>query len=105
MFDLEFALDKLPFLAFATKTRFEFGRFELYPFVPLIVYVAFSLLCLIFYRLTYVFYALEDDHLELRNSRIDLFEKITGKKSDSPRYIPEETEVAATEGENAYVRN
>lgn len=105
MFDLNFALDKFPFLTFASKIRFEFGRFEVYPLIPLIIYVAFSLLCLIFYKITFVIYKLEDDHLELRNSRIDLFEKITGKKSPSPRYIPEETEAVNAEGENAYVRN
>ena len=93
LFDLKFAKDKIPFLAFVENTHWVVGRFEFYPLVPLIVYTAFLLLCFIFYKLTFVFYKLEDDHLNLRASRLDLYEKLSGKKSNSPRTIPEEESV------------
>ena len=93
LFDLKFALKKIPFLTFVEDTHWVVGQFEFYPLVPLIVYTSYMIMCFIFYKLTHVFYKLEDDHLNLRASRIDLYEKLSGKKSNSPRTIPEETSV------------
>lgn len=85
MFDQEYAFKQFSFLTFAGKYRIAFGKYEVYPVLISIVFVAFSLLCYLFYRLVKIFYRLEDDHLELRLSSIDLQEKITGKPSRRPK--------------------
>ena len=85
MFDLEMAFDYAPFLTFTENYHYTFGRFEVYPLVVAIIYVAFSLLCCLFYLLIRFCYKLEDDHLELRRSGIDLYEKITKRTSKRPK--------------------
>ena len=85
MFDLKTALDYFPFLKFATEHFFTFGRFVVYPIVVSIVYFGFFGLTLLFYAFVRALYKFEDDHLALRVSSIDLYEKITGKKSRRPR--------------------
>lgn len=85
MFDLEMAFDYFPFVTFAGNYPCVFGRFEFYPIIVGIIYVAFSLLCCLFYLLVKFCYKLEDDHLELRASSIDLYEKITKKTSRRPK--------------------
>ena len=85
MFDLKTALSYFPFLKFATKYSFTFGRFVVYPIVVSIVYFGFFGLTLLFYAFVRALYKFEDDHLALRVSSIDLYEKITGKKSRRPR--------------------
>ncbi len=86
MFDLKEAFDYFPMLTFTEKTHYELGRFEFYPLLAIIIYLAFNILCLAFYWLTkVVLYKLEDDHLQLRLSRIELYEKLTGKKSKQPK--------------------
>jgi len=87
MFDLEMAFDYFPFLTFAGDYPIRFGRFEFYPIVVSIIYVAFSLVCFLFYLLVKFCYKLEDDHLALRASGIDLYEKITHKESRRPKHF------------------
>ncbi len=85
MFDLETAFDYFPFLTFTENYYLTFGPFTVYPIVISIVYVGFFMLCLLFYLLVRFFYKLEDDHLALRRSGIDLYEKITGRVSRRPK--------------------
>ena len=85
MFDLDKAFGYFPFLSFARNYHVTFGKYEIYPVVVSVVYAGFSLLCYLFYRFVRFLYRIEDDHLELRKSSIDLFEKITGRKSRRKR--------------------
>lgn len=87
MFDLEMALDYAPFMKFALDHHYVFGRFEFYPIIVVTIYLAFVALSLLFYMLVRYCYKLEDDHLELRSSGIDLYEKITGKTSRRPKHF------------------
>lgn len=85
LFDLEMAYDYFPFLTFTKYFKIEFNSFEVYPLVILIVYFAYQILCLLFYALVHFLYKKEDDHLNLRLAEIELYEKITGKKSKRPK--------------------
>lgn len=85
LFDLKKALKYFAFLTFVRDFGINIGDFTLYPFIVLIVFVAFFLLCLIFYALVKLLYKIEDDHIELRKSAIELYEKHTGKKSKLPK--------------------
>ncbi len=85
MFDHDIAFDYFPFMEFAEDYYITLGRFTVYPIIILTVYFGFSLLCLAFYVLVRFFYTLEDDHLALRGSSIDLYEKVTGKTSRRPK--------------------
>ncbi len=87
MFDLEMAFDYFPFLSFVERFPIVLGRFEFYPIIVLIIYVAFSLLCCLFYLVVRLSYKLEDDHLELRRSGIELYERITKKPSKRPKHF------------------
>jgi uncharacterized membrane protein YdbT with pleckstrin-like domain len=69
--------------------HYTFGRFEVYPLIVMIIYVAFSILCCLFYLLVRFCYRMEDDHLELRRSGIDLYEKIAKKTSRRPKQFIE----------------
>ena len=89
MFDIEVALDFFPFLTFAKDSVVRFGPFEFYPIIVGLIYVLFSLLCFLFYLLIRFCYKLEDDHLALRGSSIDLYEKITHKVSRRPKQFVE----------------
>lgn len=85
MFDMETVTDFFPFLTKATEYMVSFGRFEFNPVIVGLIYVLFSLLCFLFYLLIQFCYKLEDDHLALRGSSIDLYEKITHKTSRRPK--------------------
>lgn len=85
MFDVEKALDFFPFLTIIEDTVINIGRFTIYPILVAIIYVMFSLLCMAFYLVVRFSYTLEDDHLALRGSSIDLYEKITHKTSRRPK--------------------
>ena len=89
MFDLELAFDYFPFLTFAGNYHFSIGRFEIYPIVVSIVYLGFTLIWFSFYLLVKALYKIDDDHLELRNSSIELYEKITNKTSRRPKEFVE----------------
>ena len=89
MFNFKIAFEEyFPFLQFIKNYRFVFGdgKFVVYPLVYLIVHAGFSALCMLFFLLSRVFYKMEDDWLELRVSALDLYEKITKKKSKFTRY-------------------
>lgn len=81
MFDLDKAFSYFPMLTFAEDIYFTFGRFIIYPIVVGFVYIGFSILYLLFYLLTKFLFKVEDEQLQLRNSSIDLYEKVTKKKS------------------------
>ena len=84
MFDLNKAFSYFPFLSFSENYMIEFGRFKIYPIVVSVIYAGFSALYLLFYFLTKFLYRYEEDRLNLRKSAIDLYEKITHKKSHRP---------------------
>lgn len=52
MFNVDVALDYLPFVGFVRAVHWEFGGYEIYPILVLIIYVVFSLLNLLFYAIT-----------------------------------------------------
>lgn len=85
LFDLDKALGWFPFLKFTEDFHFTFGRFGFYPLFVAIIYVCFLLLCVVFYHAVKIVYKVEDDHLELRKSAIDLYEKTTGKELRVPK--------------------
>ena len=85
LFDLEKAFAQFPFFKFTENFYLGFGRFGFYPLFVALIYVCFLLLCCVFYYVTKLLYRVEDDHLALRNSAIDLYEKVTGKTSARPR--------------------
>ena len=85
MFDLNKAFGYFPFLTRSGEVCWSFGRFEVYPIVIAIIYIAFTIFYLLVYYLVKQWYKFEEDRLNLRESRIDLFEKITKKKIDAPR--------------------
>ena len=63
----------------------EIGGLEFYPLIPLVVYLGFTFGCFLFYLLVRYLYKFEDDHLDLRRSSIDLYERISKKKSKRPK--------------------
>ncbi len=85
MFDFDKAQSFVSFITFAGSWSFTLGAYTFYPLLMPIIFVAFLVLCLVFYRVTFLFYAIEEDHLALRNAEIDLLEKWRGKKSKRPR--------------------
>ncbi len=86
MFNFDTAFEYFPFLSFIENYSIELGRFVLYPFAFVIVYIGFGLLCILFALLIKFCYRLEDDHVALRRSGIELYEKITGRKSRRPKH-------------------
>ena len=89
MFDLELAYDFFPFMTFTSNWHYTLGRFEFYPVVVVLIYLLYSLLCFLIYLLVRFAYKLEDDHLELRRSSIELRERITGRPSWRKKYFVE----------------
>jgi hypothetical protein len=87
MFDFETAYEYFPFARFLEDYVIQLGRFTLYPLFPMLVYFGFGLLCILFYVLVKFCYKIEDDHLELRLSGIELYEKITKKPSRRPKHF------------------
>jgi hypothetical protein len=85
MFDLDIAYSYFPFLTFTENYFFELGRFTVYPLVVLILYFGFGAISLLFYMLVRYLYRIDDDHLELRRSSIELYERLTGKRSRRPK--------------------
>ena len=79
------AFDIFPFLTFAENFCIRFGRFYFYPIFVSIIYVAFMVMCFVYYAVVRFLYKVEDDHLQLRLSAIDLYEKLTKKTSRAPK--------------------
>ncbi len=73
------------FLSFLEDWEIKFGRFEIYPLIAITVYAGFSALSFLFYLFVRFLYRFEDDHLELRRSSIELYEKISHRKSIRPK--------------------
>jgi len=93
MFDLNKAFSYFPIISFSQNVHIEFGRFEVYPILILIIYVAFTLLYLLFYFAVKYLYKYEDDHIELRKSAIDLYERRTNKKLKIQRDFEENEKI------------
>ncbi|MBR2929755.1 MAG: YwaF family protein [Clostridia bacterium] len=87
MFDHDIAFDYFPFLTFTENYYFTFGRFIVYPLVVLILYFGFALLSFLYYLLVRYLYKLDDDHLALRLSSIELYERVTGRKALRPKHF------------------
>lgn len=85
MFDLDKAKSFVSFISFVEILPVTIGAFTFYPIMMLFIFIAFSLLCLVFYRFVLFCYAVEDDHLRLRNAGIDLIEQRLGRPSGIPR--------------------
>lgn len=81
LFDLDEAFAVFPMFTFTERIHWQFGRFEIYPLFVLMIYVCFQLLCVCYYHAVRWIYRFEDDHLALRGSAIELYEKRTGKNS------------------------
>jgi len=86
IFDLNEAFGYFPFLEFTREIYIDiFGIFRVWPVFQLLIYSGFLCICVAFYWVTLQFYKMLDDHYELRRARIDMYEKITGKKSKFKR--------------------
>jgi hypothetical protein len=85
LFDLDKAFGLFPFLKFTENFCIRFGRFYFYPVFVSIIYTAFMAMCFAFYAAVRFLYKMEDDHLQLRLSAIDLYEKLTKKTSKAPK--------------------
>ncbi|MBE6619619.1 MAG: hypothetical protein E7626_07615 [Ruminococcaceae bacterium] len=85
MFDLDKAESFVSLISLADVLPVTIGAYTFYPILMLVVFIAFSLLCLLFYRFTLYCYKIEEDHLNLRNAGLDLLEQITGKPTKLPR--------------------
>lgn len=81
LFDMEKMYKWLPFLEVTERFNFSIGKFDFYPVYIIFIYMGFLFLCILFYWFVIKLYEYIDDHHELRKSRIDLYQKITGKKS------------------------
>ena len=88
LFDIDAAVGHFSFLDVLERCSLTIAGFTLYPLLILLIYFAFSLLWLLFYRLVKYLYRVEDDHYALRLAEIDLYERITKKKSKRPRSFP-----------------
>ena len=85
MFDLSKAESFVSLIAFADILPVTIGAFTFYPILMIVVFIAFSLLCLAFYRFTLYCYKVEDDQLQLRNAGLDLLEHRLGRPTKFPR--------------------
>ena len=85
MFDYKDILSRMSFLNFLTKVHLTFGKFEVYPLMILSIFIGYAILCFAFVLVVRYLYKFEDDHLALRSSGIDLYEKISKKESKRPK--------------------
>ena len=85
MFDLDKAKTFVSFISFVEVLPVTVGAYTFYPIMMLVVFIAFSLLCLVFYRFMLYCYSVEDDHLRLRNAGLDLLEQRLGRPTKLPR--------------------
>ena len=89
IFDVKRAVGEIPFISFMQSSHIIIGRFEFYPVFQLFMYFGFLALCLILLGGIKKFCEILDDHMELREYRIQMQEKYTGKKSKAPRVLLE----------------
>ena len=85
MFDLEKAKTFVSLISVADVFPVVIGAYTFYPILMIVVFIAFSLLCLAFYRFTLYVYKVEDDQLQLRNAGLDLLEARLGRPLRLPR--------------------
>ena len=89
IFDVARAADEIPLIAFMQNNHLVIGRFEFYPLFQVFMYFGFLILCLVLLGGIRKFCEILDDHMELREHKIQMQEKRTGKKSKAPRVLPE----------------
>jgi len=89
MFDLKKAKSFVSFITFADMLPITIGAYTFYPILMLIVFVAFSLLCLALYRFTLYCYKVEKDHLQMRNAGLDILEQRLGRPTKFKREFPD----------------
>ena len=85
MFDLDKAKSFVSFISFVEVLPVVIGAYTFYPLMMPIIFVGFLVLCLVFYKATFFFYRMEEDHLALRDAEITLLEEWRGKPSRRPR--------------------
>ena len=85
MFDLDKAESFVSLISYARVLPITIGAFIFYPILMIVVFIAFSLLCLAFYRFTLYCYKVEDDQLQLRNAGLDILERRLGRPTKFPR--------------------
>ena len=85
MFDIDKAESFVAAISAARALPVTIGAFIFYPILMIVVFIAFSLLCLVFYRFTLYCYKVEDDQLQLRNAGLDLLERRLGRPTKFPR--------------------
>ena len=85
MFDLDKAESFVSLISYARVWPITIGAFIFYPILMIVVFIAFSLLCLAFYRFTLYCYKVEDDQLQLRNAGLDILERRLGRPVKFPR--------------------
>ncbi|MBQ9801780.1 MAG: YwaF family protein [Clostridia bacterium] len=85
MFDLDKAKSFVSFIGFVDVFSVTLGAYTFYPLMMIFVFIAFLMLCLVFYRFTLFCYTVEDDHLRLRNAGLDLLEQRRGRPTGRPR--------------------
>ena len=85
MFDFDKAKTFVSFISFVDMWSVTIGAFTFYPILMMIIFVAFSLLCLVFYRVVLYCYKVEDDQLQLRNAGLDFLEQRLGRPMRFPR--------------------
>lgn len=85
MFKLDKAESFVSAIARADVLPVTIGAFTFYPILMITVFIAFSLLCLLFYRFTLYCYSIEEDHLNLRSAGLDILEQRLGRPTKLPR--------------------
>jgi uncharacterized membrane protein YwaF len=89
MFDLQKAIEYFPILGFLRRSpNFTIRYFTVNLGLLLFVYIGFFTAVLLFYWAVQEIYKTTDDAFELRRSRIDMWERLTGKKSKLLREYP-----------------
>jgi uncharacterized membrane protein YwaF len=89
IFNIDKAMEYAPFLWFLTRlpsVTIQYFTFNIG--LIFFIYFGFFILVLLFYWLLQMFYNMADDAFELRRSRIDIWERLTGKKSKLPLEYP-----------------
>jgi uncharacterized membrane protein YwaF len=89
LFNIDTAIEYAPFFGFLTRSAtFTIRNFTFNIGLIFFIYFGFFVLVLLFYWVLQMFYKMTDDAFELRRSRINIWERLTGKKSRAPLEYP-----------------
>ena len=89
MFDLDKAESFVKAIKAADVWPVIIGDYTFYPILMIVVFFAFALLCLAFYRFTFYCYKVEKDNLQLRNAGLDILEQRLGRPTKFQREFPD----------------